>query len=306
LSIIFSVENIIKIIIFILSSALIAFGIYMLLLYFSKFPTSKSIKMMRTVNSLDDDHSQTTINKILGNFSKKIILGFVELGDSTKYELQTALSYFNYNVTPEEHFSDSISAGIAVALLTSLLSFISPFFLIVALILGFLVFKNEVDFPIKKLNNIRQEIDYDSAVFCKFVADALKEDNRNVIDILTSCKESVSSSFKQELEHTLTDLKTENQEEALISMSRRISTSSMTQIVIGLLGVLRGDNQTMYFEMLYEKFHKEEMTRIKKKNSTKAGALSKLTMVLIPAVVVLIMVGVILTLVEQLKSGGVL
>lgn len=306
LKLILSAEVLIKMGLYLIAAFLIGFGIYMLLLYFAKLPTKKSEKVLETVSNLDKEEEQTTINKILGGFSKKVILNFVELGDSTKYKLQTALSYFHYNVTPEQHYSDALSAGICVALLSACLGILNPIFIVVGMVFGVLIFKNELDAPVKRLNSVRQNIDYDSAIFCKFVADALKEGNRNVIDILTSCKESVSTDFKLELEHTLTDMKTGNQEEALIEMGKRLNISSMTQIVVGLLGVLRGDNQTSYFEMLYEKFYKEELARIKKKNSVKVNAISKVTMLLILPVVGMILIGVILVLMEELKNNGVM
>lgn len=306
LLVIFNGETLIRTLLYVVSATLIGFAVFMFLLYSSRLPTRKSEQILQTVSTLDSAKSQTTINKLLGRFSKNFLLKFVEIGDSTKYKLQSALDYFHYNVTPEEHFSDALSAGIFVALLSALLMVINPFFAVIGIVLGVLIFKNELDAPVKRLEEVKQNIDYDSAVFCKFIADALKEENRNVIDILTACKESVSSDFKNELEHTLTDLKTGNQEEALVSMSKRLGLSSMTQIVVGLLGVLRGDNQTLYFEMLFEKFHKEELTRIRKKNSTKAGTISKISMLLIPPVVLMIMTGMVLTLVQQFKGNSIL
>lgn len=72
------------------------------------------------------------------------------------------------------------------------------------------------------------------------------------------------------------------------------------------VGIVRGDNQTLYFEMLYEKLHKAELTRIRKQNSLKPGKISKISMLLILAVVGLILTGMILTLMEEFKSNGVL
>ena len=305
LKLILSTEVLIKMGLYILAAILIGYGIYMLLLYSAKLPTKKSQQTLVTVSNLDKGEEQTTINKILGGLSKKVILNFVELSDSTKYKLQTALSYFHYNVTPEQHFSDALAAGILVALIAVFLGIINPIFILAGLLLGIFIFKNELDAPVKRLDEVRKNIDFDAAVFCKFIADALKEGNRNVIDILTSCKESVSTDFKLELEHTLTDMKTGNQEKALIDMSKRLNISSMTQIVVGLLGVLRGDNQTNYFEMLYEKFYKEELAHIKKKNSVKVGAVSKVTMILILPVIGMILIGIILVLLEQLRGSGV-
>ena len=128
---------------------------------------------------------------------------------------------------------------------------------------------------------------------------------QSALSNITTISDTVDD-FKLELEHTLTDMKTGNQEEALIEMGKRLNISSMTQIVVGLLGVLRGDNQTSYFEMLYEKFYKEELARIKKKNSVKVNAISKVTMLLILPVVGMILIGVILVLMEELKNNGVM
>ena len=94
-----------------LSGALIAFGIYMLMLYVSAMPTQKSESVVAEVNKLDNVQSQTLINKLLGGISK-LFLPLVELSDSTKYQIQAALSYFNYNVTPEQHFCDALTSGI--------------------------------------------------------------------------------------------------------------------------------------------------------------------------------------------------
>lgn len=306
LLLIFNGEVLMRTILYIVAAIAIAFGIGMILLYISRFPTKKSQRILQTVSTLDKGEEQTTINKILGGISKKVVLGFVELGDSTKYRLQTALSYFHYTVTPEEHFSDALTAGICTALLACVLMIFNPWFALFGIILGFVIFRNELNAPVKRFKKVKENIDYDSAIFCKFIADALKENNRNVIDILTSCKESVSTDFKLELEHTLTDMKTGNQEQALIEMGKRLNLSSITQIVVGLLGVLRGDNQTVYFDMLYEKFYKEELARIKKKNSLKVGTVSKITMLLILPVVGMILTGVVLVLLEQFKSSGIL
>lgn len=298
--------DIVKTLFYILSAVLIGFGIYMFGLYVTMPPTNKSKQIVSRVNNLDKGEKQTLINKVLGGFSQKVILGFVELSATTKYKLQTALDYFHYNVSPEQHFSDALAAGILVMFLCALLMFANPYFGVLALVLGVFIFTNELNSPVKKLNSVKKNIEYDSALFCKFIADALKEDNRNVIEILTSCKESVSNDFKLELEHTLTDLKTGNQEEALVAMSKRVGSSTMTQIVVGLLGVLRGDDQTIYFDMLYEKLYKEELARIKKSNSTKAGTISKLAMVLILPVIAMILIPIILVLAEELKKNGVI
>lgn len=156
------------------------------------------------------------------------------------------------------------------------------------------------------MEQVKEDIEYDSALFCKFVAEELKDNNRNIVYILSTAKESMSNSFKNELERTIAEIKTSSQEEAIINMGKRINTSTMMQIVVGLLGVLDGNNQTTYFEMLYDKLYKQELTEIKKKNSVKPGKISKLSMILMVAIIAQILVGMFLSLFEEFSAFGVL
>ena len=78
LSLLFTTENIIRMLIYIIAAVCIGYGIYMVLLYMSMLPTRKSEQILARVNKLDTEESQTTINKLLGNISKKIVLNFVQ------------------------------------------------------------------------------------------------------------------------------------------------------------------------------------------------------------------------------------
>lgn len=282
---------------------LLGLGVYFIALYVLKLPTSKTQSVLEKTATLDSLKNQTLVNRILGRVSK-LLLPIIKLNESTEYRLQNALDYLHYNVTAKQHFADALSAGIVFAIISLFLFFISPFLGLIGIICSFLFFKIEYDEPIKKMEQIKEDIEYDSALFCKFIADELKENNRNVVQILTVSKESMSKSFKRELELTITEMKTSNQEDAIINMGRRINTSTMTQIVVGLLAVLNGNNQTAYFEMLYDKLYKQELTVIKKKNSVKPGKISKLSIILLIAIISQVLVGMFLSLFEELSSFG--
>lgn len=287
----------------IIASITLMVGVYMLLSYLYKLPTTKTEKTIDSVSTLDNPNNQSFINKFVGRISK-ILLPIVSLNDTTKYKTNNALKYLNYNISAEQHFVDSIAFGIIVTILAALLGIVHPLFLLFALVIGVLIFKMEFEKPVKQFETIRENIEIETAQLAKFISDSLKDGNRNVIDILISCKDSVSSDFKKELEHTITDMKTGNQEKALMDMSTRMTSSNITQIVTGLLGVLRGNDQSKYFESLAEKFHKDELTYIRKKNSTKPGKISKISIILIVAVVAQIIVGVVLSLMDQLSNSG--
>ena len=296
--------NILYYVIAILASLFLALGIYMLFSYINKLPTAKTEKTIDTIVELDNIHQKSFIGSFVGGVSKKLILPIVKLSETNKYNIDKALKYLRYDISAEQHCANSIVFGVIIGLLLCLLAIIHPAFILFGLIMGYLIYKLEFEKPIKDFDNIRESIDVETAQLAKFIADALKDGNRNVINILISCKESVSKNFRKELEYTITEMKTGNQEKALMNMSARMSSPNITQIVTGLIGVLKGNDQTIYFEALAEKFKKAELTYIRKKNSTKPGNISKLSIVLILAVVGQIMVGIILTLLDQINESG--
>lgn len=288
-----------------LSAMLIAFGLYLILKYIYKTPTDKISKVIVEVSNLNKYEKESSLRKIFHNISNKFAHK-IKLNESTRYKLQAALDYQHYKSSAEEHFIESLSGGVFIGLMTCILGFIHPMFLIVAIMLGFLMYKIEFEAPLNEMDKIRININNDSSLISKYIADSLKDGNRNVVEILSSCKNSLSNDYKKDLEITITELKTINQETALMNMSARINSPNVTQIVMGLLGVLRGDNQVLYFESLADKFYKEELTEIKKKNSLKPSRISRLSMVLLIAVVAQILVGLVLSLVDMLSSSGFL
>lgn len=293
----------IKLLFGIIAVVLMFVGVYMLLCGIYQVPTSASVSVLPKVASLSKDEQQSTINKMFHGISKKFA-PMITLSPTSKYKLQTAMEYMHYTSTPEEHYVEAITAGVLIGLVFCLLGLLHPFFFIVAIIAGFIIFKVEIDDPISKMDTIRDNIESDSSYIAKFIADELKDGNRNVIDILMTCKNSVSKDYRNALEMTIAEMKTGNQEQALINMGKRINSPNVTQIVTGLIGVLRGDNQTVYFEALADKFYKAELTAIKKKNALKPDKVSKLSMILLIAVVGQILVGMILYIVDLLGNTG--
>ena len=287
----------------VLVAILFSVGIFMLNASILKLPTSATQKTMDTLITLDNPKKESIIDKLIGKINK-LILPIIVIDKNRRYRLERALEYMGYTITPEEHLANSILFGVIVGAFTLLLMFLHPYFGFFPLILTPLLIKLRYDAPEKNFDQIRESIDIETSQLARFIADALKDGNRNVINILLSCKESVSKNLKKEIERTVTDMKTGNQEKALMDWSTRMNSPNITQIVTGLIGVLKGNNQSMYFEALAEKFKRAEITYVRKKNSLKPAKVSRVSIVLIIAVILQIIVGVILALLEQIKDSG--
>lgn len=296
----------VKIIICLAIGIVLSVGLYNILSYIYKTPSHKAETKLKQINELDSEEEKTLLSQLFKNINKKFS-PLVHMNESTRYKLQSALDYLHIKETAEEHFVESVTAGVLIALILGIFGLITtPIMALLGVAVGFLIYSTEMNGPIKQMDNIRKDIELDSSVLARFIADSLKDGNRNVTEILTSCKSGVSTSLQKELERTISELKTINQEQALVNMSNRLNSSNLTQIVIGLLGVLRGEDQTLYFDSLADKFYKEELTMIKKANSLKPAKVSKLSMILILPVVGQVLTSMFLLLMEQFSNNGLL
>ena len=74
--------------------------------------------------------------------------------------------------------------------------------------------------------------------------------DRDVLKLLTSYRRIAGPHLGQELDTTVADMRTGNYENALLHFQNRVGSTMLSDIVRGLIGTLRGDDQQMYFKML--------------------------------------------------------
>lgn len=70
--------------------------------------------------------------------------------------------------------------------------------------------------------------------------------------------------FANELEILAADMRSSSYEAALTRFEARINSPMLSDVVRGLIGVLRGDDGAMYFQMLSHDFKQMELQHLKK------------------------------------------
>lgn len=106
----------------------------------------------------------------------------------------------------------------------------------------------------------------------------------------------------RELDITIADMKTGNYENALRNLEMRVPSIGLSEIIRGLLAVMRGDNQQSYFEMLEHDLTvkgKEELKRIAIKRPEK---LKPVTAVLVLSFLAMYVYVLITVISEQLSQ----
>ena len=89
--------------------------------------------------------------------------------------------------------------------------------------------------------------------------------SRDVLRILENYKKHAGPDFAGELDVLTADMRSSSYEAALIRFEARMGSAIISDIVRGLVGILRGDDGRMYFQMLSHDLKALELQRLKAK-----------------------------------------
>ena len=109
----------------------------------------------------------------------------------------------------------------------------------------------------------RAEIEYELPRFVATLSQELLA-SRDVLSILETYRENAGAALKNELAITVSDMRTGNYEGALTRLEARVSSAMLSDVVRGLVGVLRGDDGVAFFRMLAHDMKQLELQRLKK------------------------------------------
>ena len=77
-------------------------------------------------------------------------------------------------------------------------------------------------------------------------------------------KKNAGEQFAGELDILVADMRSSSYEAALTRFEARLNSPMLSDVVRGLISVLRGDDGAMYFQMLAHDFKQMELQRLKK------------------------------------------
>lgn len=196
------------------------------------------------------------------------------LSDYYRRKTAATLRSAGISLAPEMFLSQAIvkaslilCAGIA---LLPLLPLLSPLLIFLAIALFFKDYRSADETVRQK----REQIDAELPRFVATVAQELKA-SRDVLRILETYASHAGESLRQELQMTIADMKSGNLETALIRFETRIGSTMLSDMVRGLLAVLRGDQGVVYFEMLAHDFKLAEIQRLKRLAMKRPGKIRK-------------------------------
>lgn len=279
---------------------LLGIAAYNLSCAFVDVPTGKTSKMML----LSRKQQGVKNDKLLDVYITRIatyLERFVRLDKLKRSKLQAILNIAGVEVSPEVYTLKAyVTAGL-VALCAIPVFFIQPLFALIvvglAVTLWFSTYYAAFDFVKKRKKIIEAEIPR----FAITIAQNLEND-RDVLKILTSYRRVAGKEFGQELDQTIADMRTGNYENALIHFEGRVGSALLSDVVRGLIGTLRGDDQRMYFKMICFDMRQIEQNNLKKEAAKRPKKIQKYSMMML---ICIILIYIVVLCTEVIGSLGV-
>lgn len=225
-----------------------------------KFPEIKASKAILSVSRREKKQTHNFEVYILRMSVK--LSKMIKLNDYKRRKLIATLKSAEINLTPETYIAKAyVKAGLVLLSIIPAL-FIFPIIAPVTVFLSVAVYFKEIKTAEDKVKNKREEIEYELPRFAATLTQELKA-SRDILSILESYKQNAGASMKRELEITVADMKSGSFEGALTRFETRLGSSALSEVVRGLISVLRGDDGVVYFQMLAHDLKQLELQRLK-------------------------------------------
>ena len=255
---------------------------------FVDIPTGRTSKMMMLARKQQSSKKE----KLLDVYITKIavlLAPFLRLDRLKRNRLQTALAIAGLELTPEAYTARAWVTAAAVGLcaipMAFLMPLLSPVLVGLAVALWFSTYYAAFDFVRKRRKLIEAEIPR----FALTIGQNLEND-RDVLKMLTSYRRVAGRDFAAELDQTIADMKTGNYENALLRFETRIGSPMLSDVVRGLIGVLRGDDQRMYFKMICFDMRQIEQNNLKKEAAKRPRKIQRYSMMMLVCIMIIYLV----------------
>lgn len=186
----------------------------------------------------------------------------VRMDEYKRHRLERTLAAAGLDMTPEVYTAYTLfKPGVLLAGLIPCLH-ILPLLAPVMVLLAILLYFKETSKVEEKVSARRDKIESELPRFVATLEQELGA-SRDVLTMLERYKRHAGADFVAELDVLTADMRSSSYEAALTRFEGRIGSPMLSDIVRGLLGVLRGDDGRIYFQMLAHDLKQLELQRLK-------------------------------------------
>ena len=240
----------------------LALGLFFLASFFLRLPTIGAARaMLGTVKRERKAKAAGTLEAVLMTAAVRLAK-YIRIEEYRRGRMEKVLKAGGMNLTPEVYQAYALVKAGAVLLgifpCLLLLPLLSPVIVILAVLLYF----KETQRADEKMKAKQEEIEGELPRMVATIEQELKA-TRNVVGMLERYRINAEPALRGELDILLADMRSSNYEAALTRFEARLNSPQVSDVVRGLIGVLRGDDSAVYFQMLAHDFKQIELQRLK-------------------------------------------
>ena len=245
-----------------LFSVLLAAGLFFIIADLLKLPRLATQRAMISAGRQEKKQARSAEALLMGWAVK--LAPHIRMDEYKKSRLKNVLNAAGIAMSPEEYtaFAMVKTGAVLLAVIPCLLIF--PLLALIVILLAVAVYFKDIRRADEKLAVKRDEIE---AELPRFVATITQElaVSRDVLSMLEHYKQNAGPVFAAELDVLTADMRSGSYEAALTRFEARFNSPLLSDVVRGLIGVLRGDNGVNYFQMLSHDMKQLELQRLKAK-----------------------------------------
>ena len=239
---------------------LLAIGLFLISADLLKLPSIATQKAMLSAGKQGKKKAKT-VDVLLMGWAVKLAK-YIPMDEYKKSRMKNTLNAAGMNLTPEEFISSAILKSGIIALLIIPCLMILPLIAPILMFLSIIIYFKEIRKADEILKIKKEKIEVELPRFVATITQELKA-SRDVLSIIENYKKNAGEEFADELDILTADMRSSSYEAALTRFEARINSPMLSDITRGLIGVLRGDDGSMYFQMLSHDMKQLELQRLK-------------------------------------------
>lgn len=253
-------------------------GIGFLLAERLKLPSRAASRAMHSMgrNRKDKPNPLTLLMRELSGR----LAGKLRLNDYRRAQLEADLRTGDMTQTPEQFVAENIVRAGTVAVLAVPVVFVSKFLAVLLLVAAVLLYRLGSMTLRKKIGARRARIELELPRFVANIEKALPH-SRDVLAMLESYRTGAGEEFGRELDITVADMRSGNDEAALTRLEARVGSSALSDVVRGLIGILHGEDNSVYWANLSLKFSEAGRQNLREQAGKVPKRVRRLSLVLL-------------------------
>lgn len=275
-----------------------SFGLYQIIMDYIYVPSKKTrnavLNMQKGKRSFTESFTIPVANFLVRK-------NLVRLSDERKKNMQKKLNICGIHYSPEFYTAKAIAEVLLIMLIGVPGYFVHPLVTAFLAVLAFAVYGKRMADLDDRIMKKAEKIDRELVLFANTIKQNLSS-TRDVMAILSSYRKVCSKDFEKELDITIADMKTGNYEAALRNLESRIPSVGLSEIIRGLLAVMRGDDQRNFFEMISHDLAVKEKEKLKREALKRPEKLKPITFAMLGGCLAMYLYVIIYVVAQQLQN----